>query len=1102
DLESIVELRVGEEALWAVGDESCLPHGTQRLFAIVYYHQMVLKTVCIVAPTNESFYEWFDTLTYLVSSRQPVTTLAQYQRWRLVTINRQWWESDASGESATDAMRFIEVCVGGSQGSTSSLDMTSELASTVAFSSSPFKSATATRKWFSSSGSSNSNGNSSSNNANGASALPTSIVNGARSSSRTSSFSSLIMPTPVFRTNEGGLQQQQQQQQRACSEDAVVDVADTLKKSHAQPSVDSVYHDITLSYLNFPQLPCLEAKSGESPETGLGIELGLDFDRIGSIDAINNDDDGSGEDSDHLIMASSKIIDDDRNDSGYLLHLDIPKSQPFGITRSVFAHFLRDTQKEDVSDDQVRQIFCKFTSHSDQQVMTAYEFEAYLLSAYNSLGYRPVEESAASDAYKECFDMDKPLNEYYISSSHNTYLAGDQLVSDSTWTVGMVVVESRTTRILFEDVIIAISRYAFAVSPYPVILSFETHCSLQQQARMATILKKHLGDMMVLAPVNGSKESILPSPNQLKHRVIIKNKVLDIPASRPPSLASSQPAAAVLASMGQNTKTVSPRNSTAQLKRKIAPELSQLIVYCKATHFEGLEQDSPEPLFSQVTSVSETTSNQLIRQKPAQYSYYNSAQMTRVYPAFSRFTSTNYNPIPHWAAGCQLVALNFQTRDKNMQIYEAMFQRTRSLGYVLKPKHLRNLDYAASIAQSKAMHDERTIGTVPSSPPSQASSLESAVNDLNITDDKSEFPQRTTVHINVISAHGVVRHTGGNSSGVAGVSSAGHQRRQSLAGMRERRPSFASDSSSRRSSSGFALVDQSSCSPGPLSRPPSGVAMFSNDVPSLFAAASTAFSSSALPATSPLVGQQSLNAAAAAAAAAAASAMASAKSVAGQQDQGTSSRIRVEIEWLSEANFEGSSASSESSSDSSSEAAAHGSGISGPSAAAQSGSGSQSRCTTVPSSPAVMPQHMGAVAFPFLYSSSSFNSVVATPLSAPPPAPTPLEQAKLSDLQIRKNRFATKTGTVNGNEVRWRNASLFRVINDPNISFVRISLFDDDLELASTCISIDSLKEGYRFIELGESDKSKICRPVHLLVNIQISQLHCLASMPVTMKLV
>lgn len=36
-----------------------------------------------------------------------------------------------------------------------------------------------------------------------------------------------------------------------------------------------------------------------------------------------------------------------------------------------------------------------------------------------------------------------------------------------------------TSRIYFKDVIETIEKYAFMVSAYPVILSFENHCSLE-----------------------------------------------------------------------------------------------------------------------------------------------------------------------------------------------------------------------------------------------------------------------------------------------------------------------------------------------------------------------------------------------------------------------------------------------------------------------------------------------------------------------------------------------------------------------------------------------------------------------------------------------
>ncbi|KAJ2130502.1 hypothetical protein IW136_005541, partial [Coemansia sp. RSA 678] len=109
DLERIVEVRTGEQALWAVANEDSLPQGTERLFAIVYYQQMALKTVSMVALSDEDFHAWLDTLDMLASNRQPITSKALFQRWRLITINRQWWEADTTGESATDALRLIEA---------------------------------------------------------------------------------------------------------------------------------------------------------------------------------------------------------------------------------------------------------------------------------------------------------------------------------------------------------------------------------------------------------------------------------------------------------------------------------------------------------------------------------------------------------------------------------------------------------------------------------------------------------------------------------------------------------------------------------------------------------------------------------------------------------------------------------------------------------------------------------------------------------------------------------------------------------------------------------------------------------------------------------
>ena len=60
-----------------------------------------------------------------------------------------------------------------------------------------------------------------------------------------------------------------------------------------------------------------------------------------------------------------------------------------------------------------------------------------------------------------------------------------------------------TTKIQFKSVVEAINRSAFVTSPYPVILSIENHCSLQQQARMAHIFQV-FGKNIIIQRFNSS----------------------------------------------------------------------------------------------------------------------------------------------------------------------------------------------------------------------------------------------------------------------------------------------------------------------------------------------------------------------------------------------------------------------------------------------------------------------------------------------------------------------------------------------------------------------------------------------------------------------
>ncbi len=78
-----------------------------------------------------------------------------------------------------------------------------------------------------------------------------------------------------------------------------------------------------------------------------------------------------------------------------------------------------------------------------------------------------------------------------------------------------------TSKVLFKDVIQAVHDYGFYASQYPVILSFENHCSVDQQKVMANHLINILGSMLYTATVPDN-EMQLPSPEDLKGYVLVK----------------------------------------------------------------------------------------------------------------------------------------------------------------------------------------------------------------------------------------------------------------------------------------------------------------------------------------------------------------------------------------------------------------------------------------------------------------------------------------------------------------------------------------------------------------------------------------------------
>lgn len=85
-----------------------------------------------------------------------------------------------------------------------------------------------------------------------------------------------------------------------------------------------------------------------------------------------------------------------------------------------------------------------------------------------------------------------------------------------------------------------------------------------------------------------------------------------------------------------------------------------------------------------MTSIEEKKSTKYSRRQHADYLAFTGKHLTKVYPNGLRLLSSNYDPIPHWFGGAQMVSLNHQTNTNPMLLNRALFETNGSCGYVLK----------------------------------------------------------------------------------------------------------------------------------------------------------------------------------------------------------------------------------------------------------------------------------------------------------------------------------------------------------------------------------------------------------------------------------
>ncbi|XP_064187111.1 1-phosphatidylinositol 4,5-bisphosphate phosphodiesterase delta-1a isoform X2 [Anguilla rostrata] len=376
-------------------------------------------------------------------------------------------------------------------------------------------------------------------------------------------------------------------------------------------------------------------------------------------------------------------------------------------------NFLQKEQRESVSLDHAVQLIQKYELDDSAKQKNQMSEDGFLMYLHQPEGmilnheHRPVYQ-----------DMSQPLNHYFISSSHNTYLMEDQLKGPSSieayiralmkscrcveldcWDGpnGEPIIYhgyTLTSKILFKDVIKAIKEYAFKTSEYPVILSLENHCKLEQQKLMAQHLTSILGSALVNQPLEDHMPTHFPSPEELKGRFLIKGKRLNkLDAFFNPNsvveddcVSEEDEAAEASKQAPANGEKHKPKKSTM----KLAKELSDIVVYCKSVHFSSFEHARKNQAFYEMASFKESKALNLAENSATGYIQHNVDKLSRIYPAGSRTDSSNYNPIPMWNAGCQIVALNFQTPCKQMDLNQGRFLPNGRSGYILKPKFMRD----------------------------------------------------------------------------------------------------------------------------------------------------------------------------------------------------------------------------------------------------------------------------------------------------------------------------------------------------------------------------------------------------------------------------
>ena len=183
------------------------------------------------------------------------------------------------------------------------------------------------------------------------------------------------------------------------------------------------------------------------------------------------------------------------------------------MSANAFLKFLKQSQgRSGVSMEEVLELIKKYdilvcdSNHNVIDSISLSGFTHFMLSQEASRTRTASRKATTSHC------MTQPLSNYFIASSHNTYLTGHQFNGESSVNMYAIVLASGcrcveldcwdgedddpivyhghtfTSKIKFKDVVQTIAEHAFTASHYPLILSLENHCTIPQQVCMLKIV--------------------------------------------------------------------------------------------------------------------------------------------------------------------------------------------------------------------------------------------------------------------------------------------------------------------------------------------------------------------------------------------------------------------------------------------------------------------------------------------------------------------------------------------------------------------------------------------------------------------------------------